>query len=362
MGRPVTEIQLSKEERATLEAWLRRHKTCRGLSERAKIILLIAEGLDGCEVANEVGTSNQRVCKWRSRFIESRLEGLSDAPRPGQPRTISDDEVQKVIDLTLHSKPKDATQWSTRSMAKCVGLTQNAVLRIWHTFGLQPHRQETFKISTDPHFVEKVRDIVGLYMNPPEHALVLCIDEKSQIQALDRSQPMLPMKPGQAERRTHDYFRHGTTSLFAALDVATGKVIGQCLQRHRAKEFLKFMNQVDTSIPWSENQEIHLILDNYGTHKTAAVRKWFQKRPRYHLHFTPTSASWLNLVERFFSEITTKRIRRGIFRSVDALKKSIIDYLDEHNKNSNPFRWTAPADLIFSKLKNVINTINQSGH
>lgn len=247
-------------------------------------------------------------------------------------------------------------------MAKAQGLTQNAVLRIWHAFGLQPHRQETFKISTDPHFVEKVRDIVGLYMNPPEHALVLCVDEKSQIQALERSQPVLPLRMGQVESRTHDYFRHGTTSLFAALDVATGKVIATCHQRHRAAEFLKFLKHLDASLPFQEGQQVHLVLDNYGTHKTSSVRRWFLKHPRYHLHFTPTSASWINLVERFFSDLTTKRIRRDSFTGVPQLKKAISDYLESHNKEPKPFVWTAPADLIIQKVKNVVNAINQSGH
>ncbi len=247
-------------------------------------------------------------------------------------------------------------------MARAAGLTQNAILRIWHTFGLQPHRQETFKISTDPHFVEKVRDIVGLYMSPPEHALVLCVDEKSQIQALDRRQPLLPLRPGQAERRTYDYVRHGTTSLFAALDIATGKIIGSCSQRHRAKEFLSFMKTIDAAVPYKEGQEIHLVLDNYATHKTPAVRQWFVRHPRYHLHFTPTGSSWLNLVERFFAEITNKRIRRGIFKSCEELKQAILSYLDAHNEDSKPYTWTKPADLIFKKIKNVIHGTNQSGH
>ena len=362
MGRPVAEIKLTAEEIETLSRWTKRRKTRQGLSFRARIILLAADGLDGSDIANELGTSNQTVCKWRGRFIRFRLNGLSDAPRPGQPRRITDDDVQRVIDRTLHTKPRNATHWSTRSMAKEMGLTQNAVFRIWRAFGLQPHRQEAFKISADPHFIEKVRDIVGLYMNPPEHALVLCVDEKSQIQALDRSQPLLPLRPGQAERRTHDYFRHGTTSLFAALDVATGKVIGECHHRHRTKEFLKFMKLVDAEIPFVKEQEIHIVLDNYGTHKTPTVRRWFQKHPRFHLHFTPTSASWLNLVERFFSEITTKRIRRGVFKSLAALKEAIHDYLTNHNKMPKPFAWTAPADLIIARVRNVVNGINQSGH
>lgn len=362
MGRPVAEIVLSSDERRELNQWTRRHKARAGMVLRAKIVLLAADAMDGCDIANELGTTNQTVCKWRNRFLKARMAGLSDAPRPGQPRTISDEKVQQVIDQTLHSKPQAATHWSTRSMARAVGLTQNAILRIWHTFGLQPHREETFKISSDPHFVDKVRDIVGLYMNPPEHALVLCIDEKSQIQALDRSQPLLPLRPGQAERKSHDYFRHGTTSLFAALDIATGKVIGSCHSRHRAKEFIAFMKEVDSTIPYNEEQEIHIVLDNYGTHKTDAVKRWFVKHPRFHLHFTPTSSSWLNLVERFFGEITAKRIRRGVFRSVEQLKQAILEYLSAHNKSSKPFRWTAPAELILNRVKNVVQSINQSGH
>jgi transposase len=362
MARPAASIELTPEERSALEGWARRHRTHQALSLRARIILLASKGMDGCDIANELSTTMQTVSKWRVRFSKDRLEGLSDAPRSGQPRKISDDDVQRVIDRTLHTKPDNATHWSTRSMAKAVGLTQNAILRIWQTFGLQPHREETFKISTDPHFVEKVRDVVGLYMNPPEHALVLCVDEKSQIQALDRTQPMLPLGPGRPERRTHDYFRHGTVSLFAALDVATGKVTGILKQRHRAKEFLDFLNHLDKTIERKEGQEIHLVLDNYGTHKTQEVRRWFQRRPYYHLHFTPTSASWLNLVERFFSEITTKRIRRGSFRSVKALRDAVLAYLDGHNEKPRPFKWTAPADLILRRVGNVIKRINQSGH
>jgi transposase len=302
------------------------------------------------------------VGKWRSRFIERRLDGLLDEPRPGTPRTIGDDDVERVVTMTLESKPKNATHWSTRGMAKATGMSQTAISRIWRSFGLQPHRSETFKLSEDPYFIEKVRDVVGLYMAPPEHAIVLCVDEKSQVQALDRTQPLLPMRPGQVERRTHDYVRHGTTSLFAALDTATGAVIGKCLRRHRHQEFLQFLRHLDATVARAEGTAIHLVLDNYGTHKTPAVQRWFARHPEYRLHFTPTSASWMNMVERFFAEITEKRIRRGAFRSVRALEQAILDYLEDHNQAPKPFVWTADADLILRKVQKVCERIYNSGH
>jgi transposase len=264
--------------------------------------------------------------------------------------------VEEVITRTLESKPDNATHWSTRSMAARTGLSQSAVVRIWQAFGLKPHLTETFKLSTDPFFIEKVRDVVGLYLSPPERALVLCVDEKSQVQALDRTQPLLPLGPGQAERRTHDYARHGTTSLFAALDVATGQVIGKCYRRHRQQEFVRFLEEIDAAVPHEEGLQIHLVLDNYGTHKTPRVKRWLQRHPRYVVHFTPTSGSWLNQVERFFGELTDKRIRRGVFRSVAALEAAIKDYLEKHNQNPKPFVWTATAELIFSKLKHTCET------
>jgi len=290
-------IDLTEEERHTLEAWLRRRTTAQALAERARIVLACAAGLESnVVIAERLRLNRITVGKWRARFLEKRLEGLLDEPRPGRPREISDADVERVITTTLESQPRDATHWSTRSLVKVVGLNQTAVSRIWRAFGLQPHRVETFKLSKDPQFIDKVRDIVGLYMDPPERALVLCVDEKSQIQALDRTQPLLPMRPGQPERRSHDYKRHGTTSLFAALDVKTGHVIGELHRRHRAVEFRKFLDTIDRDVPSS--LDVHLVLDNLSTHKTPAIRRWFVKHPRFHLHFTPTSTSWINLVER----------------------------------------------------------------
>jgi transposase len=361
-GRPLKALVLAEEERAQLQRWARRPKTSQRLALRSRIILECAKGYANTEVAEELRVSMPTVGKWRKRFLKDRLEGLVDEPRPGAPRSITDEDVERVVTKTLESQPKNATHWSTRKMAEATGLSQNAIWRIWNAFGLRPHRTKTFKISQDPLFIEKVRDIVGLYMNPPEHALVLCIDEKSQVQALDRTQPLLPLEPWQVERHTHDYARHGTTSLFAALNARTGKVIGRCHQRHRHQEFLKFLKHVDASLEKEPGIEIHLVMDNYATHKTSAVRRWLTKHPEYHVHFTPTSASWLNQVERFFAEITNQRIRRSAFRSVTALRQAIMDYLDEHNKNPKPFQWTADPDLILSRVANVCKRINRSGH
>ena len=350
-------VVLTDEERVELEALARRRKTAQALAVRSRIVLMCAEGKSHLVIASKLNISNVTVGKWRRRFVENRLGGLHDEPRPGQPRKITDADVERVIVATLEQKPKNATHWTTRSMAEASGLNQTAIVRIWNAFGLQPHRQETFKISEDPQFIDKVRDIVGLYMSPPDHAIVLCVDEKSQCQALDRSQPLLPMAPGQAERRTHDYYRHGTTSLFAALDVATGKVVGKCHRRHRHQEFLKFLKHLDKTVARPEGQEIHLVMDNYATHKTPAVKRWFQRHPEYHVHFTPTSASWLNQVERFFAEITVRRIRRGIFRSVPALESAINDYVEQHNQTAKPFQWTADADNILRRVANVCERI-----
>jgi len=362
MGRPKAELILTDEERSQLERWARRPKSSQRLAQRSRIILCCATGRTNCVVAEQLGITNVTVGKWRQRFVEHRLDGLVDEPRPGAPRTISDEHVERVVTMTLETKPSNATHWSTRSMAEATGLTQNAIWRIWNAFGLQPHRTKTFKLSEDPLFIDKVRDVVGLYMNPPENALVLCIDEKSQVQALDRTQPLLPMEPWQVERHTHDYARHGTTSLFAALNTKTGEVIGRCHQRHRHQEFLKFIKHVDKLIEKQPGMEIHLVMDNYATHKTPAVQRWFARHPEYIVHFTPTSASWLNQVERFFAEITNRRIRRGAFRSVLQLRQAIMDYLDEHNENPRPFIWTADADLILSRVANVCKRINPSGH
>lgn len=329
---------------------------------RCRIILECAKGQTNSQIAALLRASLPTVGKWRARFAVNRLAGLSDAPRPGQPRKITDEQVERVVTQTLESTPPNATHWSTRTMAKHSGLKPNTILRIWRAFGLKPHLQETFKLSTDPFFVEKVRDVVGLYMNPPEQtrAVVLCVDEKSQVQALERTQPLLPMRPGQAQKRTHDYERHGTTSLFAALDVATGKVIGQCHRQHRHQEFLRFLEKIDAEVP--AELEIHLVMDNYATHKTPKVQRWFQRHPRYHLHFTPTSASWLNQVERWFAKITEQRIRRDAFKSVKALEKAITDYIEHNNADPKPFIWTATADLIFGKVKSICEGINGSPH
>ncbi len=343
IGRPLPPLQLNNDEKETLERWSRRRKTAQALAFRARLILACAEGRINEEVATAFHVRGATVGKWRARFIQQRLDGLLDEPRPGAPRKISDQDVERVITKTLESTPQDATHWSTRSMAQACGLSQSAVSRIWRAFALQPHRTESFKLSKDPLFIEKVRDIVGLYLNPPDRALVFCVDEKAQIQALDRSQPILPMRPGQIERRTHDYTRYGTTSLFAALNVKTGQVIGRCHRRHRSLEFRKFLDQVDSVVP--KGLEVHLILDNYGTHKTALIRKWLAKRLHFHLHFTPTGASWINLVERWFAALTEKQIRRGVHRSTRELELAIERYLEHNNKNPNPFIWTTTADL-----------------
>ena len=361
-GRPKAPLTLNDDERQKLRTWASRPKSTQRLATRARIVLLCDEGLDNKQVAAQLRINAVTVGKWRKRFQENRLEGLTDEPRPGAPRTILDARVEEVVTKTLEEKPKAATHWSTRGMAEAVGLSQSAIVRIWNAFGLKPHKSETFKLSTDPYFVEKVRDVVGLYMSPPENAIVLSVDEKSQVQALDRTQPLLPMTPGQAERRTPDYVRNGTTSLFAALNVATGQVIGKCFKRHRQQEFLKFLKEIDARVVRASGVEIHIIMDNYGTHKTPSVKRWFERHPEYHLHFTPTSSSWLNQVERFFAEITEKAIRRGVFRSVAALEKAIMDYLAAHNDDPRPFVWTADADLILERVKTVCERTSNSGH
>ncbi len=361
-GRPKKPLQLNMEDKTQLQRMAGRATGEQRLAFRAQIVLSCADGLSNKDVAQQLRTSGATVCKWRERFRVNRLAGLVDEPRPGTPRTISDEKVIEVVRRTLDTKPKAATHWSTRSMAATAGLSQRAIVRIWHAFGLQPHRTETFKLSTDPFFAEKVRDIVGLYLNPPDKAMVLCIDEKSQVQALDRTQLLFPLRPGLPARQTHDYHRHGTTSLFGALDTATGKVIAQCHRRHRHQEFIKFLNKVDANVPTDDELEIHLVMDNYQTHKTPQVKRWFLRHPRYHVHFTPTSASWMNLIERFFAEITQKRIRRGTFKSVTHLEAAIREYLNHHNENPKPFVWTADADLIFSKIERYCNVISDSGH
>ena len=299
-------------------------------------------------MAKKLRCSLGMVGKWRSRFLKTRLEGLYDEPRPGAPRKVTDEQIEKIIIQTLETTPRGQTHWSTRELAKVTGFSRMTISRVWRAFGMQPHRTETFKLSPDPLLIEKVRDIVGLYMDPPDHAVVFCVDEKSQIQALDRTQPMLPMRPGQLERRTHDYKRHGTTSLFAALELKTSRVIGQLHRRHRSQEFRRFLDTIEANVP--ADLDVHIVLDNYGTHKTDIIRKWFAKRPRFHLHFTPTYGSWLNLVERWFAEITNKRIRRGIFRSVRELESAIREYIDIHNEDPKPFVWTRTADEILASI------------
>lgn len=359
-GRPKAELTLTTSERSELERLARRPKSSQALALRARIVLGCAEGATNSAVAAQLSICGATVGKWRRRFVENGLDGLVDEPRPGAPRTISDEDVERVIALTLESTPPDATHWSTRSMGKATGMGQSAVSRIWRAFGLQPHRSETFKISADPFFIDKVRDIVGMYVDPPERALVFCVDEKSQIQALDRTQPLLPLRPGQAERRTHDYKRYGTTSLFAALNAATGELIGTCYRRHRSVEFRKFLDVIDSRVP--DDFDIHLILDNYGTHKTALIHQWLVKRPRFHLHFTPTSASWLNLVERWFAELTNKQIRRGSHRSTRELEAAIMRYLETCNQDPKPFIWTKTADEILENVKRFCKRISDSAH
>jgi len=347
-GRPKAQLVLSKTEREQLEALTLRRKTGQALALRARIVLSCADGADNKVVAARQRVTPQTVSKWRARFVEHRLDGLLDAPRPGAPRTIDDTCVDAVIAKTLESVPAGATHWSTRSMAREAGLSQTAVSRIWRAFGLQPHRQETFKLSSDPLFVEKVRDIVGLYLDPPLKAIVLCVDEKSQIQALDRTQPLLPLAPGIPERRTHDYARHGTTTLFAALDIATGEVIGQTHRRHRGAEFLQFLRTIEANVP--PKLDIHLVMDNYGTHKTPTIKAWFARNPRFHVHFTPTSASWLNQVERWFATLTQNYIRRGTHRSTRQLEQAIRHYLELNNNNPKPFVWSKSADDILASI------------
>ena len=331
-----------------LERLTNRRKSAQAMALRARIVLMCAAGSTNREVARHLHVTETTVGKWRRRFVERRLEGLFDEPRPGAKRTITDDQVERVIVKTLEDKPADATHWSTRSMAKAMGMSQTSISLIWRAFGLAPHRAESFKLSTDPLFVEKVRDIVGLYLDPPERAVVLAVDEKSQIQALNRFQPILPMMPGTPERRSHDYVRHGTTSLFAALNMATGKVIGSLHRRHRAAEFKKFLVRIDEEVP--AGLEIHLILDNYATHKTPEIKRWLERHPRFHLHFTPTSGSWLNMVERWFGELTTKKIKRGAHTNVPNLERDIRQWIELWNENPRPYVWVKTADQILASL------------
>src|SRR5438552_796697 len=360
LGRPMARLVVAPSERETLERWMRRRKTAQGLALRAQIVLRCATGRPNMVVAQDLGVTHQTVGKWRARFVERRLDGLLDEPRPGTARRLSDAKIEAIVVKTLESTPRDATQWSVRSMAKASGIGATSVYRIWRAFALQPHRTETFKLSTDPLFVEKVRDIVGLYLHPPDKALVLCVDEKSQIQALDRTQPLRPLRPGQVERRTHDYVRHGTTSLFAALAVKSGTIIGPCHRRHRAIEFRKFLDRIAAEVP--ARLDVHLILDNYGTHKAPRIRRWLARHPRFHLHFTPTGASWINLVERWFATLTEKQIRRGVHRSTCELEAAIFEYIQIHNQRPKPFVWTKTADEILASVARFCQRISNSGH
>ena len=347
-GRPPTTVTLTDDERQHLKTLGRRWRSAPQLARRARIILACADGQPTNGIARRLHVSATTVCKWRTRFLRDRIDGLADEARPGTPRRITDEQVEQVVVRTLETTPPGATHWSTRTMARAAGLSHTTISRMWRAFGLQPHRSETFKLSPDPWLVDKVRDIVGLYVDPPAHAVVLCVDEKPQIQALDRTAPLLPMLPGREERRTHDYRRHGTTTLFAALDVKTGKVIGALHRRHRAVEFLQFLKRIDAEVP--ADLDVHIVLDNYSTHKTPAVIRWLVAHPRFYLHFTPTYASWLNLVERWFAALTTSQLRRGIYRSVVALERAIREFLAAHNATGRPFVWTKSADEILASI------------
>lgn len=359
-GRPKEPIVLSEEERARLNGIANSRSLPHGLARRARIVLLSADGVPNGAIAERVGISPQMVCKWRKRYLRQGLPGLHDELRPGRPRSVSDDEVAMLLRKTLQTKPPDGTHWTIRSVAKDTQLSRPTVHRIWRAFGVQPHRQRHFKLSTDPFFVEKVRDIVGLYLNPPDKAMVLCVDEKSQIQALDRTQPLLPMGLGYVEGVTHDYVRHGTTTLFAALDIATGQVLTSCKKRHRHQEYLQFLQQVDANVP--SDLAIHLVVDNYATHKHPRVKRWLAAHPRYQVHYTPTYASWLNQVEIWFNIITQRAIRRGTFRSVKALIAKIEQFVSQYNRLSHPFVWTATADSILQKIRRLCQCISETRH
>jgi transposase len=359
-GRPKKPLEIGKEDRDKLRAIARRPKSAQAMAMRARIVLSCGEGMSNSEVARKLRITGATVCKWRERFRKQGLDGLLDEPRLGAPRKITDQQIEEVVTKTLESMPANSTHWSTRLMAAEMGLSQNAIVRIWHAFGLQPHRVENFKFSKDPQFVEKVRDIVGLYLNPPDRAVVVCLDEKSQVQALNRTEPILPLAPGVPARQSHDYERHGVTSLFAAMDVASGVTISTCYRRHRHQEFLRFLNQIDENLP--AGMDVHLVMDNYGTHKVTKVHHWLARHPRYHVHFTPTSGSWLNLVERLFAEVTERCVRRGSHTSVRSLEKAMLAYLEQRNKNPKPFVWSADADMVLGKVERLCKRISRSGH
>jgi transposase len=356
----LAELVLTDDERATLERWVRRRTSAQALALRCRIVLAAADGESVSAIARRLDVNRATVSKWRSRFLALRLDGLHDEPRPGAPRSITDDDVEAMIVKTLEETPRDATHWSTRSMAQATGMSQATVSRVWRAFGLKPHLTETFKLSTDPLFIEKVRDIVGLYINPPDSALVLCVDEKTQVQALDRTSPVLPLRPGLPERRTHDYERYGTTNLYAALDVASGKVIAGMTERQRAEEFRKFLNLINRSVP--DNLDVHLIVDNVSTHKAPEIHRWLLRHPRFHLHFTPTYSSWMNLVERWFAELTTKWLKRGTHRSTKELESSINHWVKTWNEDPKPFVWHKTADEILTSLASYCSRISESGH
>lgn len=361
MGRPLKPLEVSAATRAELESLSRSRSLPAGLVQRACIILRCDDGLSNQQVAEELGTSRQTVGKWRERFRSQGLMGLYDERRPGRPRTIQEEEIMELLRKTLHTEPADgSTHWTVRSMEQETGLSKSTIQRTWAAFGLQPHRQKTFKLSTDPFFADKLVDIVGLYMDPPDHAMVLCVDEKSQTQALERTQPLLPLGLGYVEGVTHDYIRHGTTTLFAALDVATGQVLTQCKRRHRHQEFLQFLRYIDQNVP--DDLDIHLIVDNYATHKHAKIKRWLAARPRYHLHFTPTYASWLNQVEIWFNIVTQKAIRRGSFTSVSQLIARIETFRDRYNPQARPFTWTATADSILEKIQRICQAVSGTQH
>lgn len=359
-GRPKKALEIADADREKLKMMALRPKSAQAMAMRARIVLHCEQGMNNSAVAHKLQITGATVGKWRERYRQFGLDGLLDEPRVGAPRKITDRQIEEVVTKTLESMPANGTHWSTRLMAEETGLTQNAIVRIWHAFGLQPHRVENFKFSKDPQFVEKVRDIVGLYLNPPDRAIVLCVDEKSQVQALNRTEPILPLAPGIPARQSHDYKRHGVTSLFAAMDVASGVTIGTCYRRHRHQEFLRFLNQIEEKLPASV--DVHLVMDNYGTHKVAKVRSWLARHPRYHVHFTPTSGSWLNLVERLFAEVTERCVRRGSHTAVRFLEKAMLDYLHRRNRNPKHFVWTADADLILGKVERLSKRISRSGH
>jgi hypothetical protein len=359
-----TPLNLTDVERDELRTLVRQPRTPRALADRCKVVLLDEQALTYAEIGAKIDMREQTVLKWRTRFLTQRLAGLKDKPRPGVKKTITDQQVAEVVRMTLEEKPPGATHWSLRSMAAASGISRSSVNTIWRAFNLQPHRSETFKLSTDPRFVEKTRDIVGLYMSPPENAVVICCDEKSQMQALDRTQPLLPLRPGMPERRTHDYYRHGTSSLFAGLMVKTGVVIGECHRRHRHQEFIKFLKTIDEVVKATEpvGTAVHIVLDNYATHKTPAVQRWLARHPEYHMHFTPTSASWLNQVERVFADLTDKQLRRGVFTSVASLERAALNYIETRNDDAKPFVWTADANTILGKIDKHRAIISKSGH